>query len=1123
MRLEDIEPGMRLTGVIPGETVQVRAVQRIGSDAVELTFRGERGLAEQVLHRGDEDQIAPTELARRAFDADPARFRLAAEAQRISRAGAVESMAAVASSAIQPLPHQLRAVYDELVPRTPLRFLLADDPGAGKTIMAGLYVKELLLRDDVRRCLIVAPGGLVEQWQDELLFKFGLGFELLTRDLMEAPRPGSVVDHYPMLIARMDQLARNPEWLQRLDQVEWDLVIIDEAHRMGVHWYGQELDRTRRYQLGEYLRDRTRHLLLMTATPHTGKADDFQAFLQLLDVDRFAGRYRSGVHSVDTEGVMRRMVKEDLLTFEGLPLFPQRIAESVPYELTDAELDLYDAVTDYVRTEMNRADRLDPSRRVTVGFALTVLQRRLASSPEAIHQSLVRRSDRLRKRRQDVLAGRTPEAPTATPDWIDPDDWEEHSTAEIEDWEEQVVDSATTAETVAELDAELGVLDELVRQSRAVRDSGTDRKWVELREMLEQRAIRDGAKLIVFTEHRDTLDYLARRIRAQLGRHEAVVAIHGGVTRPERRRVVEEFTHNPGCQILLATDAAGEGLNLQVAHLMVNYDLPWNPNRIEQRFGRIHRIGQLEVCRLWNLIAQNTREGQVFQGLLGKIEEQRKAFGGKVFDVLGEALDGHALRDLLVDAIRYGEQPEVRERMRQVIDERVGDGIDELLEERALATHSIGETDVAALRREMDEARAQRLQPYFIERAFVEGFRKLGGRMAQREAKRWEITHVPAALRQGRPVASRYRRVTFELDGLEREAERVELLAPGHVLHDAVMDAVLERWGGALGSGTVLVSDKVDSPQLLVGSLQKIVDGAGAQVASRFHYALVDEAGRVTPAGPAPHLDAGPPGDGVDVGWAVELEWLPGAESRALEWLAATDGVEFLQAVRRRRADELARTRAQVTLRLTGEVNRLAADSLVARVKGEDAQATRLLQQSEEMEARQDRRLGLLAKQEQMRLVPPELALVAVVVPRAMVSPEVAAHARETKRVERRAVEAVMAAERALGRTPAEQAFNNKGFDILSEVEGADPIRIEVKGRIAGADSFDITISEILLGQNAAPRYRLALVVVDPDDPEKDEVRYLDDPFRGMRVGDFSVDRVTADLRKEWAKGREPF
>ncbi|WP_425309405.1 DUF3883 domain-containing protein [Ammonicoccus fulvus] len=212
-----------------------------------------------------------------------------------------------------------------------------------------------------------------------------------------------------------------------------------------------------------------------------------------------------------------------------------------------------------------------------------------------------------------------------------------------------------------------------------------------------------------------------------------------------------------------------------------------------------------------------------------------------------------------------------------------------------------------------------------------------------------------------------------------------------------------------------------------------------------------------------------------------------------------------------------------MTLRLTGEVNRLAADSLVARAKGEDAQATRLLQQSEEMEARQDRRLGLLAKQEQMRLVPPELALVAVVVPLAMVSPEGAAHARETKRVERRAVEAVMAAEWALGRTPAEQAFNNKGFDILSEVEGDDPIRIEVKGRIAGADSFDITISEILLGQNAAPRYRLALVVVDPDDPFKDEVRYLDDPFRGMKVGDFSIDRVTADLRKEWTKGREPF
>ncbi|NNG19382.1 DUF3883 domain-containing protein [Naumannella sp. ID2617S] len=1124
MKLEEISVGGRITGVTSGaEAVTVESLRWYGADSLRLVYKGEGGLAEVVLHRSDEDGLAPAELGSRAFDADGGDFRLAAEAQRIRSVGAADSMVAVATSAIQPLPHQLRAVYGELLPRTPLRFLLADDPGAGKTIMAGLYAKELLLREDVRRCLIVAPGGLVEQWQDELLFKFGLRFELLTRELMDAPAADSVAERYPLLIARMDQLARNEEWQERLGSVEWDLVVIDEAHRMGAHWYGKELERTRRYQLGEFLRDRTRHLLLMTATPHSGKPEDFQAFLQLLDVDRFAGRYRSGLHSMDTKGIMRRLVKEDLLTFAGTPLFPQRVAETVPYELSAAEQELYEAVSDYVRNEMNRADRLDPSRRVTVGFALTVLQRRLASSPEAIHQSLVCRSERLRKRRQDLLDGRTPEEPVI-PGGVDlVDDPDEYSAAEVEDWEARVVDGATSAQTAVELAAELVVLDGLVAQSRTVRDAGEDRKWVELRGLLQQHAKDPAGKLIVFTEHRDTLDYLARRIRSLLGRPEAVEAIHGGVSRPERRRVTEEFTNNPECRVLLATDAAGEGLNLQAAHLVVNYDLPWNPNRIEQRFGRVHRIGQREVCRLWNLVAEGTREGEVFKALLAKVEEQRKAFGGMVFDVLGQAFEGAPLRELLLEAIRFGERPEVREHMRRVIDDRAGTGIAELVEERALAAETMPRRDVAALRREMDEARAQRLQPYFIERAFVEAFKRLGGRIVRREAMRWEITQVPAELRQGAPIARRYQRVTFDLDGIDHAGERAELLAPGHPLHDAVLAAVIRRWGGALQQGTVLFSDKVESPQLLVGSLQRVLDGTGELVASRFHYALIDEAGSVTPAGPAPHLDAGPREDVDTAGLVSGLPWLVEAEESALGWLAATDGAEFLTTVRRRRAAELGRARAQVTNRLQHEVNRLATDGLVATGKGDLTGGRRLQDQSDEMQARLDRRLALLAKQEQMRAAPPELAMTAVVLPLELASPEAAARARETKRVERRAVEAVLAAERALGRTPIEQAFNNKGFDILSEVPGDDPIRIEVKGRIAGADTFDITISEILHGQTQAPRYRLALVIVDPDDSAKDRLRYLADPFRGMQVGDFSVDRVTADLRKEWAKGQDPF
>jgi len=351
-------------------------VQPHGAEAIELTYKtGGGNLGQRVLGRETEGSVVVVHAQARPLDAAAADFKLVAECQRIKLAGLSDPMLAVTTSDIQPLPHQLRAVYGELLPRTPLRFLLADDPGAGKTIMAGLYIKELILREDVKRCLIVAPGGLVDQWQDELYLKFGLAFEIFTPQLGETVFGASAFEQHPLLIARMDQLARNEDLLADLEKSEWDLVVVDEAHRMGAHYFGGKLEKTKRFQLGERLGDVARHLLLMTATPHSGKEEDFQLFLTLLDRDRFEGKYQSKLHTADTSGVMRRMVKEDLLTFDGKPLFPERIAATVPYELTELEQDLYEQVTTYVREGMNRAEKLDGKRRNTVGVALTVLRR----------------------------------------------------------------------------------------------------------------------------------------------------------------------------------------------------------------------------------------------------------------------------------------------------------------------------------------------------------------------------------------------------------------------------------------------------------------------------------------------------------------------------------------------------------------------------------------------------------------------------------------------------------------------------------------------------------------------------------------------------------------------------
>ncbi|MGG7100880.1 helicase-related protein [Rhodococcus sp. 24CO] len=1137
MQLEELKPGLRLQGLIPAEVVTVIAVQWHGGDALELTYKTTvGGLGQQVIFRKNEAQLDIAQTGSRPFDAPASDFKLVAEAQRIGLAGLFDPMLAVATSDVQPLPHQIRAVYGELLPRTPLRFLLADDPGAGKTIMAGLYIKELILRDDVRKCLIVAPGGLVEQWQDELFFKFGLRFDLLTNQLIDANINLNVFDSNPLLIARMDQLSRNEQLQDQLGETEWDLVIVDEAHRMGAHYFGGKLNKTKRFLLGEALGEITRHLLLMTATPHSGKEEDFQLFLTLIDKDRFEGKNKV---TADTSGIMRRMVKEDLLTFEGKKLFPERIAETVPYELTSIEYDLYEQVTSYVREGMNRAERIGGKRKNTVGFALTVLQRRLASSPEAIYKSLVRRTERLERKKQDILNGTYTETePSLDLAALDTDDY---NADEIEEFEEELLDAATAAQTVEELNTELLELADLTRLAKQVRDAGTDRKWTELSTILQDHALttdRNGwpRKFIIFTEHRDTLDYLQGRIGSLLGRPDTVKAIHGGVRRGERRQITEEFTKNHACQILLATDAAGEGLNLQAAHLMVNYDLPWNPNRIEQRFGRIHRIGQEEVCRLWNLVAANTREGEVFTRLLGKIEEQRKAYGGKVFDVLGEAFADTPLRDLLMNAIQYGELPEVKAKMHEVIDHSVGDGLKELLDERALASEHLADSDLAALRAAMDDARARRLQPHYIELAFKAAFTRLGGRITKREKGRYEIPNVPAHLRASKhgPIATRYDRVTFDLPYVQPEdLARADLLAPGHPLHDAVMDEALRQFGGTLTAGTVLVSSTLEEPQLLVGVIEEVADATGSSVARHFGYAFVDHYGTITPAGPAPYLDCVAAPDVPAVATARSLPWLADAEDKAASWIISHQLPEYLAEVQPQRAAELHKTRELVTRRLQSETERLLLDAAVAAEKEQAGDKPKessesLNRKAVELDHRLRQRLELLDQQALMSTKPPLILTAALVLPLGMIEetdlPATAPiHAKETKEVERRGVDLVLACEQKVGRQPVEQAFNNKGFDILSTAPNGDTYRIEVKARIDGAKDFFVTHNEVMTGKNAVPRYRLALVRVDPRGAQFDEVRYLDDPFASTDLGDFDATGIRGSWDKMWAKGKAPF
>jgi len=1161
--LGDLTPGRAVSGIVTGGDVTVVAVRMFGPTAAQVTYRRPDGTVEErILYEEDAERLAEAVpgAAGGGFDADPGLFRLAAEALRIRMAARGDAMLAVSTSLLDPLPHQIQAVYNELLPRTPLRFLLADDPGAGKTIMAGLYIKELALRGDLERCLIVAPGGLVEQWQDELLEKFGLDFTLLTRQLTDATIDGNVFDRHPRLIARMDALARSEDLRRLLGESGWDLVVVDEAHRMSASYFGTELKTTKRYELGRLLGRLTRHLLLMTATPHAGKEEDFQLFMTLLDSDRFSGRYRAGIHRHDVSGLMRRMVKEDLLTFDGKRLFPERRAYTVPYELSLAEQELYEQVTEYVRQEMNRAERLDGRRGNQVGFALTVLQRRLASSPAAIHRSLERRRLRLEARRQEMLSGpQVVSAPVAVPSVPAEDELDDLTGGELEELEEQVVDAATAARTLQELELEIAALSELERLAAQVLASGDDRKWRELSGLLQDDPLlRDEKglprKLIIFTEHRDTLDYLSRRIRTLIGRPEAVVTLHGGTPRPHRRDIRDAFNQDPEVRVLVATDAAGEGLNLQRAHLMVNYDLPWNPNRIEQRFGRIHRIGQTEVCHLWNLVAADTREGQVFQRLLDKIEAQSKAYDGKVYNVLGELFEGEPLRGLLLEAIRYGDRPEVKSRLDQVIDARVGERAVELIKGLALDAHVMGLEDVEAVRLRMEEAQAKRLHPHYVRAFFRDAFDRLGGHLRARESGRYEITHIPAVLRDagrfgwglGGVVQRRYERVCFDRERVTVPgAARADLIAPGHPLFDAVLEETVHRHGDLLVRGTVLVdaSDAGARPRLLTALVQEVVDGHGRSVDRSFAFVELSPDGTAHDAGPAPYLDYRPPTprEAEAAGVLLKEDWLrDGGPARAMDWAVREAVPQHLNRTKERLLPVIERTRAQVEQRLrqeisfwyaqAGKLELDVAEGKKVRHRPETARAW-----AEDLERRREQRLTALDKDQALHARPPVVAGCALVVPvgwlvgrlgPAETSAERAAldalHAADGYETDRRAVAAVLGAERGLGRVPEEMAHNNPGYDIRSLTLDGHLVHIEVKGRREGAEHFYVSRNEVLVAKNRGDQHRLALVSVSTHGPDHDEIRYLTDAFADTDFGDLKTEGLLLSWQDAWNKGGTP-
>lgn len=1059
----------------------------------------------------------------RTFDAPGNEFKLALEALRVSHAHLFDPMMALHTSAITPLPHQINAVYEVMLQQQPLRFVLADDPGAGKTVMAGLLLKEMLLRGEARRVLIVAPGALTEQWQNELDEKFGVKCETLASGNAESSSSGNHFADHDLLIARLDQLARNQRHQRKLQEVSWDLIIIDEAHKLSAGYQGRTVSKTQRFRLAEMLSRTCRHFLLITATPHNGKEEEFRLLLSLLDPDRFGGRYNADSLSTDISDVLHRTVKENLRDIAGNRLLPSRHAYTATYDLSPEEAALYCRVTDYVRREMSRADRLGGRRREAVGFALTILQRRLASSPAALYRSLQRRRLRLEQH-----LGQLPTEGVDVSLWDVagysqlPDDLDEAADElapdEYESLADRIVDEATAASSRIEVETEIRTLLSLENQAEELLSNGTDRKWDELSSLLKDRLqLLDTSgrrrKLIIFTEHRDTLYYLLPRIRSVLG-SVAAVAIHGGLSREDRRQVQESFSSDPEVQVLVATDAAGEGVNLQCANVVVNFDLPWNPNRLEQRFGRIHRIGQTEPCHLWNLVARGTLEGGVFETLFAKLEVARSSLGGRIFDVLGQAFENRPLESLLRETIREGNQHATKDRLEQAVAQALDtERLQGMLERISPAD----KPDLETLKDKLTAATSNLPSPEFVCSFLGRALTYLGGEMSAMNDGYFQIPTVPAAIREydrlngerQPPVLRRYERIRFDRKPVSgRSAQTAEVAHPGHPLVRTCANMLLERLRPCLERGSVFVdTDETEGKPSVLMVLEHSIhrDLHQPPISRRIQLIRCGRNGNVSELSwsDALEMQAYPQtGSHSRNSWQpqeIEELCVRTAEHLAKEHLKDIEDRLTRQAesrtvtLRRQMLAEIDLwSRRYLDLRLRPPGNRQPAIQEENACNLAEALSQRLQEREEEAAAT-------------LRVVtgtPTVLGIAMIASPE--LQPEDSEHsfcadATARGRIERLAMRAVIEAERALGHMVHDVSAEKCGWDITAIVHGhAEPVcierRIEVKGRAKGQSTITVTRNEISQALDHPEQFILAVALVATDD-QIEGPYYIRNPF----------------------------
>lgn len=1074
--LNKLKPNSIIKGNLFPELVHVIIAMPFGN-SIKLIGRGD---SNQVY-----DLVIPPEkfseiefVEQGTYNGDATKFRLAVEALRLGLAYEYDPYFSLSIARVDPLPHQLEAVYDYFLKLPRIRFLLADDPGAGKTIMAGLLIKELKARGVIKRILIVTPANLTFQWQRELKDRFRENFEIIRGDVLRANYGSNPWQDKNQVITSVSWVSLQEDANQSLLRATWDLVIVDEAHKMSAY---DDEHKTYAYQLGENLSERTDHFLLMTATPHKGDKDQFQLFMRLLDKDVYAD-----ISSIDEALEQRsapfylRRVKEALVSFPDpetgviKSLFTKRVVQTIGFQIEDDEWDFYNELTKYVEDQSIRAAADNSARARAVGFTMAMLQRRFASSLYAVRRSL----ERMKARREEILrdpdAFRQKQIQNRLPDNFD-DLTDEEQQSIIESLEDAVITYDPN-----ELRIDIEKLSRLIAQAKELESREIENKIVRLKEVLTKQGVFSDPKmkLLVFTEHKDTLDYLVGdgKDGRPLGKLNEwglnTTQIHGGMKVGDRNtigtRIYAERDFKEAAQVMVATEAAGEGINLQFCWLMINFDIPWNPTRLEQRMGRIHRYGQEKDCLILNFVSTNTREGRVMGKLFERIQAIEEDLDpkktGKIFNVLGDVFPSNQLEKMLRDMYAHNLTEDI---IKSRIVEQVDTAHFKQITQSTLEGLAKRELNLSSIIGKSAEAKERRLVPEIVQDFFITAAPLQGLHPKEKQTPKgiFSIGKVPRNLwKRGEDneyrfgvMGHEYGNIAFSKEIINKD-NTLDWITPGHPLFEVLREETVDKFGNELKKGAVFYDININQGAKLDIFSASIVDGMGHVLHKRLFVIESQVNGSILVKQPTVFLDIIPANDCPLVNDGNNLP----SRNDLEQYLVNSALHDYLHEVQQERLKETNTIERHLDLSLNELIhkqNLKLSEYIQSQIDGDkNPYLASNISQTEnrvlELTNRLEHRKNDLAKERQCTISGTIHLGTAWVLPHPdREKPEIKGMVTDAE-IEKIAVQKTIEHEEALGYIVQSVESENRGFDLISrKPHPEDPLTaidvkfIEVKGR----------------------------------------------------------------------------